>query len=108
MNPYLSFDGFFVGLCKNIHINRYIHTIHSYRHTDTDTHTRACTQNLYRYELENSQFNSIIQSNHAITGILYSGHLVIADRFSRNRWNPGQTLIANLLYSGHFYSRHSL
>ena len=39
---------------------------------------------------------------------VYSGHLVIADRFSRNRPNPGQTLIANPLYSGHFYSGHSL
>ena len=49
-----------------------------------------------------------IQSNLSIEEILCSGHLVIADRFSRNRRNPGQTLIANPLYSGHFYSGHSL
>ena len=40
--------------------------------------------------------------------MLYNGHLVIADTFSRNRPNHGQTLIGKPLYSGHFYSGHLL
>ena len=46
--------------------------------------------------------------NFSIADILYSGHLVIMDRLSSKQTNPGQTLIANPLYSGHFYSGHSL
>ena len=38
--------------------------------------------------------------------MLYSGHLVIADTFSRNGPNHGQTLIEIPLYSGQFYSGH--
>ena len=34
---------------------------------------------------------------------LYTGHLVIADRFSKNRPNLDQTLVANPLYSGHYF-----
>ena len=40
--------------------------------------------------------------------MLNSRHLVIADKFSRKQLNPGQTLIANPLYNGHFYGGHSL
>ena len=36
--------------------------------------------------------------------MLYNGHLAIADTFSMNRPNHGQTLIEKPLYSGHFYS----
>ena len=35
------------------------------------------------------------------TGIVYNGHLVIADTFLRNRPNHAQTLIEKSLYSGH-------
>ena len=49
-----------------------------------------------------------IQANLSIANILYSKHLVTADIISRNRSNLGQTPIANLLYSGQFYSGHSL
>ena len=37
------------------------------------------------------------------SGHPYSGHIVIVNRFSRNRPNPGQTLIANRRYSGHYF-----
>ena len=50
----------------------------------------------------------MIQSNLSKADILYSGHLVIVDRFSGNWPNPGQTLIANPVQSGHFYRGHSL
>ena len=49
-----------------------------------------------------------IQSNLSTVDILYSGHLVIADRFSRNPPNPGQTLLANPASSEQFYSGYSL
>ena len=51
---------------------------------------------------------AIIQSNHSTVDILYSEHLVIADRFPRNQPTPGQTFIGKPLYSGNFYSQHSL
>ena len=47
-----------------------------------------------------------VYSGHA--DMLYSGHLIIADRFSRNGPNHGQTLIEIPLYSGQFYSGHLL
>ena len=49
-----------------------------------------------------------LQSNLSIADMLYSGHLVIADIFSRNGPNNGQTLIEIPLYSGQFYSGHLL
>ena len=52
-------------------------------------------------------FNKI-QSNLSIADMLYSGHLVIADTFLRNRPNNGQTLIEKPLYKGHFYSGNLL
>ena len=50
----------------------------------------------------------ILELNFSIADILYSGGLVIADRLSRNRPIPGQTLIANPLYTRQFYSGYSL
>ena len=50
----------------------------------------------------------ILELNFSIADILYSGGLVIADRLSRNQPIPGQTLIANPLYSRQFYSGYSL
>ena len=47
-----------------------------------------------------------MQWNLSIADTLYSGHLVIADTFSRNWTNHRQTLIEKPLYSGHFYSGH--
>ena len=49
-----------------------------------------------------------MQSNLSIAGMLYNGHLVIADIFLRNRSNHVQTLIEKPLHSGHFYSGHLL
>ena len=50
-----------------------------------------------------------LQSNLSTADILYSRHLVIADRFFRNWPNLGKTIIAkNPLYGGHFYFGYSL
>ena len=46
---------------------------------------------------------SIIQKNFSIVDIIYSEHLVLADRFSRKRPAPGQNFIGNLLYSRNLY-----
>ena len=45
-----------------------------------------------------------IQSNLSIVDMLYSGHVVIADTFSRIQPSHGQTFIKNLQFSRHFYS----
>ena len=45
-----------------------------------------------------------IQSNLPIVDMLYSGQLAIAECFSWNGPNHGQTLIEKPLYSGHVYS----
>ena len=45
--------------------------------------------------------NVWIQLNLSIADMLYSRHPVITDTFSCNRPNHGETLIENLLYSGH-------
>ena len=44
-----------------------------------------------------------LQPNLSVADILYSGHVVITDRFSRNQPHPGQTLIAKPLYSKHYF-----
>ena len=49
-----------------------------------------------------------VQSNLSIVDMLYSGHLVIADTFLRDRPNHGQILLEKFLYSGYFYSGHLL
>ena len=49
-----------------------------------------------------------VQSNLSIADMLYSGHLVIADTFLRDRPNRSQTRLEKPLYSGHFYSGHLL
>ena len=59
-----------------------------------------------RKRRKNEQYISILHWNLSIADTLYSGHLVIADTFSRNWTNHGQTLIEKPLYSGHFYSGH--
>ena len=45
----------------------------------------------------------LLQSNLSIADILYSGHLVIVDIVSRKLPNPGQALLGNPLYSGHYF-----
>ena len=60
---------------------------------------------VFQNDPENVAFQ--LHSNLSIEDILYSEYLVIADRFSRNRENLDQTLIANSLYNGHFYRGHS-
>ena len=62
--------------------------------------------NKYRKIFSFHNKNLFIQWNLSIADTLYSGHLVIADTFSRNWTNHGQTLIEKPLYSGHFYSGH--
>ena len=53
-------------------------------------------------------FFFLIQPNLSIADMLRSGHFMVAETFSWNRLNHGQTLIEKPGYSGHFCSGQSL
>ena len=55
-----------------------------------------------RINLTANSFAILLQSNLSVADMLYSGYLVIADIFSQNWPNHGQTVKEKLPYSAHF------